>query len=241
MASRPASYFICEELQTGWLQSYPDPGTADCSDVAGAGPEGYYIEDLATTEHIEDKDFGNFEGATISGLKFDDQEDPKGTNAADPDDPGLEGWTIQAYEDDGTGAATGSPVATAVTDADGNYTLTVPAGDPDPIDYVICEVLQAGWAQSAPSGPTDCGAVSGADFGIAVSAAVGDELTVEDFGNYRTADGHGQQDVLGRHHHHAGDGEARVHERRRQPGDRHGLAGEPGRVRGRAVRRRRHV
>ncbi len=114
-------------LQTGWLQSFPNPGTGDCSNVDGAGPEGYFIDDLETTDHFEDKDFGNFEGATISGLKFDDQEDPKGTNAADPDDPGLEGWTIEAYADDGFGAATPAVLSRAtVTDADGNYTLTVP-------------------------------------------------------------------------------------------------------------------
>lgn len=180
-------YVICEMLQTGWIQSFPNPGDGDCSNVDGAGAQGYFIDDLETTDHFVDKDFGNFEGATISGLKFDDQEDPKGTNAADPDDPGLEGFTIEAYADGGGGVATGSPIASDVTDADGNYTLTVPADTP-PVDYVICEQLPTGWVQSFPDpGDGDCSGVSDATEGHTASVEVEDEVTGKDFGNYRTA------------------------------------------------------
>ena len=39
-------YVVCEELQTRWLQSFPNPGDGNCSNVDGAGPQGYSIEDL---------------------------------------------------------------------------------------------------------------------------------------------------------------------------------------------------
>ena len=179
-------YVICEELQTGWLQSFPAAGTGDCSLVAGAGPEGYFLDDFDTMDEAPDTDFGNFEGATISGMKFDDQNRD---GVKDVGEPGLEGWTIEAYNDYTSDAIT-PLVASAVTDADGNYTLTVPADGLT--TYVVCEQLQTGWVQSAPApGDGNCDQPpvtgTGPDGYVTDLLNVGDEVTGFDFGNYRTA------------------------------------------------------
>ena len=36
----PGDYVVCEELKDNWVQSFPNPGTADCSPVDGAGAAG---------------------------------------------------------------------------------------------------------------------------------------------------------------------------------------------------------
>ena len=139
--------------------------------------------------------------AIKSGTKFldlnaDGTRDADGVNdvAGDGDDEvGLEGWEIRAYDDpDGDGVLSqaefdaGSALSDT-TDADGNYSLTLVPGD-----YVIVEVMQAGWTQSAPGGPTVLGAgldTSGEPVelganGYAITLVSGDEHTGNDFGNY---------------------------------------------------------
>ncbi len=129
--------------------------------------------------------------ATISrarsrALKFED-EDGNGSNAADPNDQQLVGWTIEAYADgdaNGTlsaGEAGAAPAASAVTDSNGAYTLTL-----DPGKYVICEQrLNTTWFQSAPSN-TKCDLVVGAaKGGHAVTVTSGSSDPGKDFGNFR--------------------------------------------------------
>ena len=131
-----------------------------------------------------DYDFGNYRQGTVSGMKFED-ENADGSNAADPADKPLENWTIKAYADDGDGALSageaGAPAAaTATTDADGKYTLTL-----DPGDYVVCETLEPSWFQSAPSN-VKCEEVTGAgEGGHAVTVTSGSSSADYDFGNYR--------------------------------------------------------
>ncbi len=79
-------------------------------------------------------------------MKFNDL-DADGTR--DAGEPGLPGWTINLYQDTGTiGSYDGEPVfASAVTDANGDYSFqSLLAGN-----YIVCEVLQATWEQSAPT------------------------------------------------------------------------------------------
>ena len=124
LALQDGDYLICEEDQAGWTQTVPVSGTADCSPVAGYGDEGYQIQDLDTTDpEYVDTDFGNNQPAaqaTVSGLKFDD-ENEDAFNDADPDDPPLEGWVINAYADDGNGAADRAACSTP--------TRPIPAGE----------------------------------------------------------------------------------------------------------------
>src|SRR5439155_132469 len=56
----------------------------------------------------------------------------------------------------------------------------------NPGKYVVCEVLQASWTQSRPSGNTKCSAVSGlAAAGFAVTITSGSSEPNNDFGNFQ--------------------------------------------------------
>jgi hypothetical protein len=126
---------------------------------------------------------------TKSGTKF---EDPNGDGDLTDGVP-LENWTINAYADDdgnGTLSATefaAGAAATDVTDAAGDYELTLAPGD-----YIVCEVLTAGWVQTFPTAAHaeagDCTTESGATdlgpVGYAISIASGDQLVDNDFGNF---------------------------------------------------------
>jgi hypothetical protein len=117
-----------------------------------------------------------------SGVKFND----KNTDGdQDTDEEGLEGWTINLYEDTGTkGVLDGEAVSdTATTDADGAYSFEQLAFG----DYIVCEGLQATWNQSAPTsappGETlaDC---PGSTKGYAFTMS-GPSLEDNDFGNFQ--------------------------------------------------------
>ena len=184
----PGDYVICEVAQIDWEQTAPAPSDQECAVGAAGGVEdGGHAVSIATGQTLTDRDFGNHRDATrISGIKFNDQNGD-GLKAGDP---GLEGWTIRAYADDGDGSlepGETNQVAAATTAAStGAYTLTVPGGG----DYVVCELAQGTWTQTAPA-PADneCGdTVSGlGDGGHAVSIATGQTLTDRDFGNHRDA------------------------------------------------------
>jgi hypothetical protein len=89
--------------------------------------------------------FYNAPIGSISGLKWSD-ENANGVNDAEP---GLEGWTI-FLDENGNGILDNGEEST-LTDVDGNYTFdSVRYGD-----YVVCEVLQNGWAQTYPGTPSD--------------------------------------------------------------------------------------
>ncbi len=129
----------------------------------------------------------------------------------DGGEPGLAGWTIYAFADDGDGILEqaefdAGAAGSAVTNASGNYTISGLA----PGDYVLVEALQNGWFQSFPGGADELaaglntGAVTlGAD-GHAINLTSGESETAKDFGNFQKAklsgykyndlDGDGQRD-----------------------------------------------
>ncbi len=98
-------------------------------------------------------DFGNFKLGAKSGYKWNDVT-PNGV--WDTGEPGINGVTIQLWTDvDGSGTVTtvDTIAATTVTAkggpraTDGYYAFTgLKAGK-----YVVAEVCQAGWVQSAPA------------------------------------------------------------------------------------------
>jgi hypothetical protein len=96
--------------------------------------------------------------ATISGLKFNDLN---GNGLQDSGEPGLPGWTIKITDASGN-------THTAITDASGNYSFTVPS----PGTYTVAEVSQPGWVQTAPSSGT-----------YLVSVPTGQAYLHKDFGN----------------------------------------------------------
>ncbi|MEX0683308.1 MAG: SdrD B-like domain-containing protein [Dehalococcoidia bacterium] len=152
----PGSYIVCEELKTGWVQTFPSGAPAECDGHAGLAPEGYAIT-LVADEHDTGNDFGNFELGTKSGIKYEDV-DGDGDLA---DGVPLPDWTINLYNDDGTTAGSfdaGDTLNTSdTTDATGKYEFTgLGAGV-----YHVVEVCEAGWIQTVPT-PTsateaDCG------------------------------------------------------------------------------------
>src|SRR3989449_7407240 len=178
----PGTYVVCEVLQPTWTQSKP----ANTKCAAGSptlGPGGYA---LTVTSGSSDtgNDFGNFQKGSKSGVKYNDL---KGNGVKDPSEPGLLGWTIEAFADgngDGTLSATeaaAAPAAVAITDASGAYTLTL-----NPGTYVVCEVLQPTWTQSKPAN-TKCAAGSPTlgPGGYALTVTSGSTETGNDFGNFQ--------------------------------------------------------
>ena len=163
------NYTVCEQLQPGWQQTYPTSG-ADCTSGDSAadnptpGPFGYSIV-LAAGDDDTDNNFGNNEppaAFSISGTKH--QDTLQGV--------GLPGWHIRLYDTGGNQIG-----SDAITDPSGNYSFG-PVGDDD---YIVCEVLQTGWTQTAPTSGPSCFEPDEAPYGIAVT--VGPDATGKDFAN----------------------------------------------------------
>ena len=168
----PGKYVVCEVQQAGWIQSFP-AGSA-CGDGLG----GYGIT-LASTDIDSGNDFGNFQKATKTGMKFDDLN---ANGVKDAGEPGLPDWTINAFVDvngNGTKDAADTVIAaTDTTNASGVYTLSL-----NPGSYVVCEVQKAGWIQSFPANIA-CGAAAG---GWGITLISGERDVDNDFGNWRAA------------------------------------------------------
>ena len=108
-------------------------------------------------------DFGNFQNATKSGMKFNDLN---ANGVKDAGEPGLGGWTI-------TATATGGSAVTAstTTNSTGHYELSLAPGS-----YNVTETLKAGWTQSFPAA------------GIyAITLTSGEVDAGNDFGNFQNA------------------------------------------------------
>src|SRR4029079_13303309 len=128
-------------------------------------------------------DFVNYQAATKTGTKFNDLN---ANGVKDAGEPGLAGWVIRAYKDtNGNGSLDAGETTIAASDttnASGVYTLTL-----DPGKYVVCEVAQAGWTQSKPTG-TACSAIAAlAPGGWAITLVSNQVDSDNDFGNWRTA------------------------------------------------------
>ncbi len=126
----PAELKVCEVLQPGWTQSYPDPV---CYDLT--------IEPASLAE-VNELDFGNWYPGKKSGMKF---EDLNADGVKDAGEPGLAGWTI--YVDYNGNSVLDADEPYAVTDADGKYTIT----GIKPGDWTVREVLKDGWTCSYPN------------------------------------------------------------------------------------------
>jgi hypothetical protein len=123
---------------------------------------------------------------TKTGMKFNDLN---ANGVKDSGEPGVSGVTINAYADtngDGilqAGEQTTPPATSGTTDGTGTYALTFPSAG----KYVVCEVLPAGFVQSAPSN-TICSAGTGLGAGgYAETLAAGSRLTGNDFGNHQAS------------------------------------------------------
>jgi subtilisin-like proprotein convertase family protein len=85
--------------------------------------------------------------ATVSGLKFNDLD---GDGLGEVGEPGLQGWTI--FHDTNNDGTLDLREESDVTDANGNYSLTFPAGTVGATPEVIREIPRAGWRPTTPAG-----------------------------------------------------------------------------------------
>ena len=70
----PGKYVVCEVLKTSWIQSFPG-GADECTGSATLGADGYAIT-LTSGQTDADNDFGNYQNATKTGMKFQDDRMP---------------------------------------------------------------------------------------------------------------------------------------------------------------------
>jgi hypothetical protein len=142
-----------------------------------------------------DNDFGNFRQGTKSGVKFDDTNV---NHVKDSGEPGLNGWTINAYADNnpknGTLDAAEFSAGAVATDTtknvggvDGVYSFSL-----NPGDYIVCEVIssQPGFSQTAPLNTVcSAGGPTLAAGGWAVTLTSGLVDANNDFGNHKPGQG----------------------------------------------------
>lgn len=173
------TYTVVEQCPTGWYQSYPGPNSAQ---TCGDNTHTFVVN---TTTPIHSGDFGNYQNGTKSGMKYKDMNSNGAHNAGEP---GLSGWNIIAYSDDGDGVldSSDSYATSMLTGAGGLYSFSLTPGD-----YIVCEVAQTNWQQKAPSN-TVCGAdpfsAGLAAGGYAVTFTSGQTDTGNDFGNTPLSD-----------------------------------------------------
>lgn len=150
------TYTVREQQQSGWVQTYPaSPGTHTVTIGAGsADPFLYFANQQRPTST-----------SSVCGTKFEDKD---GNGIRDAGEVGLFGWTIEQRN------AAGNVVATAVTDAEGNYCFTRVASG----THTFTEVDQPGYVQTFPAGGGShavvvdgTATVQGVNFGNAKSAA----------------------------------------------------------------------
>jgi hypothetical protein len=119
----------------------------------------------------------------LSGVVFNDLNSD---STRDPGDPGLAGWTVFLDLNGDGQLDPGDPVA--LTDASGGYSFSGLAPGP----YTVCEVVPAGWTQSAPA--AGCYSVTVVDSTTTT--------TLLDFGNIQSVPaphggGQGGRQILG--------------------------------------------
>jgi protocatechuate 3,4-dioxygenase beta subunit len=174
----PGKYWVCEEPQAGWTQSYPS--NTVCAGIAGSAAGGYYITITSREEEV-DNDFANWTTASKSGMKFHDLD---ADGVKDAGEPGLENWRIYVDYDGDNAYDAGEP--TDLTDATGAYLIT----GINPGTYDVREVLQSGWSCSYPNpGAPDpvTGVVASTDCEHTETFASGSSFTDNNFGNWTTA------------------------------------------------------
>jgi SdrD B-like domain len=172
-------YIVCEVLQDTWHQSLPNSGSselADCTSQSGdatLGPNGYAFTMSGADQ--PGNDFGNFQNATVSGMKFKDAD---ADGVKDASEIGLGGWEIHVFGTSAQGAAIHQH---ATTVSNGTYSVVVPPGT-----YTVCETItdHTGWFQSFPTSGTSCtGHTGAAPLGYSVTPTSGGTVANRDFGN----------------------------------------------------------
>jgi len=166
------TYTVKEVCPANWYQSYPGPNpAAACGDNTHT-----FVINTATP--VSSGDFGNYQNATKSGIKFKDAD---GDGIKGANEPGLNGWTINVYKDvNGDGALDSGDVAAGsfVTASGGLYSFSLTPGK-----YIVCEVAQTNWAQTAPAGSVCASDATLGAGGYAITLTSGQLDNDNNFGN----------------------------------------------------------
>jgi uncharacterized repeat protein (TIGR01451 family) len=139
----PGKYKLCEEMQEGWMQTYPN--NQDIS--RDMDSKCHYVEINMSGQNLVNYNFGNFELGKVSGYKWDDDN---GDGLKDYGEPKMAGWTIELHKTEPSDAQDVAPYATVETDEFGDYEFS----DLMPGTYYLKEVAKAGqqdWVQTFPS------------------------------------------------------------------------------------------
>jgi hypothetical protein len=156
------AYTICEVVPADWHQSAPDPSCYEVTPSSG--------------ETIDELDFLNYQLGAIAGMKW---EDLNANGQRNNNDEGLAGWEIELYADENGNQVIdgGEPLVDLTeTAGDGSYSF----GELFPGAYIVCEVMQEDWTQSAPATGPDCAGTKG----VTVAIGSGDSIQGVDFGNW---------------------------------------------------------
>lgn len=129
------TYSVCETLKDGWERTYPS--NSDCHTVT-----------VVAGQETGNVNFGNFKLGVIQGRKYDDLN---GDGTRDSGEPYLDGWTIRLYRGEDEGWSLVDTKSTGHTGVLGQYKFI----NLEPGRYKVCEVMQNGWVQTSPSGPTN--------------------------------------------------------------------------------------
>ena len=123
----PGQYGVCEELQSGWVQTFPEK----CHLVIVSGDE-----------VIRGDNFGNFRSASISGIKWNDI-DRDGIKSST--ESGIPNWRI--FIDTNENQSFDLNEESILTDAGGNYSF----GGLSPGSHSVCEETRPGWDRTYPA------------------------------------------------------------------------------------------
>lgn len=135
----PGNYYVCEELESGWMQTKPSELEGSVYED-GDGNSFCYAVELAAGGTEKGLTFGNFKLGKVQGMKY---EDADGDGLPHENGEGfLNDWTIRLYK------SWEDPVSvvTSNTGETGQYRYT----DLLPGTYQVCEVLKEGWTQTWP-------------------------------------------------------------------------------------------
>lgn len=131
----PGTYYLCEDLKTGWKQTYPSSGQTKDNSYCRT-------ETVNAGDNLTGKHFGNFELTYIQGRKFNDLN----ANGLDDTEPLINDWTIRLYDSAWNQVGNDQLTHNIPGNGDGRYRFeNLFKGT-----YYICEVMKDGWTQTYP-------------------------------------------------------------------------------------------
>lgn len=142
----PGMYKICEEMEDGWMQTYPSGMNESNEDFEGDDVNCHYITIDTSGQTLVNYNFGNFQLGQVSGYKWDDDN---GNGIKTYGEPKMANWTVELRKD----SVDSDVLATDITDSEGNFKFD----DLEPGTYYIKEVnknvVNGSWIQTYPVDP----------------------------------------------------------------------------------------